>query len=85
MYKIPFEYIQTILDSDTTKLLHPTPEQLNTYKDNFYGLLSELRVDPNLFQVCLVLNNLKDPCNTDLLENDIYVPDASFIYKLLKN
>lgn len=85
MYKIPFEYIQTILESDTTRLMHPTPEQLNTYKDNFYGLLSELRVDANLFQVCLVLNGLKDPYNTDLLENDIYVPDASFIYKLLKN
>lgn len=85
MYKIPTEYIQTIRDSNTTKLINPTPEQLSSYKDNFYGLLAELGVDYKLFQICLVINGLSDPTDTESLLDDIYVPSASFVYGLLKN
>tara|TARA_Y100001956_G_scaffold82973_1_gene107762 strand:+ start:155689 stop:155934 length:246 start_codon:yes stop_codon:yes gene_type:complete len=75
---------KVILKHDKTVPATPTPEQLNVYKNNFYGLLTELGVSMDLFEICLLINDIDDPMDTSKLKDNIYIPDVGYVKQLLQ-
>ncbi len=63
---------------------HAIPEDIAyKYIGDFYGLLEELKIDPNMWFLYMVLNGLVSPEEYDTTMAEILIPDPELVSQVL--
>jgi hypothetical protein len=75
-FKVVIEsHLGFIRQSSSTKVMTITPENVRIFKNDFYGLLTSIKIKPRDFWIILRINNMHNPQEFDETKNVVFVPD----------
>lgn len=74
---IMYENFRTVFSIGDVKYINISPVMGAKYRGDYYGLLNELRVPPDLYYPILRINNLDSSSNYDGKTLEVIIPDLN--------